>query len=337
MSSSSSGSRADITLGGDVEQQSLSVDNLPTSVLQALYREVTGKTETMTRTYKGNHIITLEDISQLCSRIDQTLQQYDVAEKTTSINVSHHKDDKLNFSSIERFKFYEIAKAKPVSSLIMSFNFLIKVPETGKHFNYKLVVDITPFVLEEHEDLMAQYSLPFSRLNGPPITSNVEYVDYVVARSLLSACDDWVEGLKSIKQPKISKWIKSKHDIINIMAPLTAILVAIFTASRFIPNDKTGGVLPIHSLGVWMCGSVAWIFILYVIFELLNKVLYHRVLDLRSATFVLINRGDEINKNAVEKRIGANKWVLTAIGLAALLNIVCSLVADRLIDYLGWS
>ena len=109
----------------------LPMAQLPATALQALYHEVTGKTENLTKRLTKNVQIKKDDLDRLVAMLHQQLQHYILpAGPTTTIKLSYHTKQSQLFSSWERFKIRDSATMDITSELVIKFEFLLSLPET---------------------------------------------------------------------------------------------------------------------------------------------------------------------------------------------------------------
>lgn len=85
--------------------------NLPAPVMQALYHQLTGKTEKLTRGYNGHYVLRIGDIKNLIEKLGQTLQQFNYKATSTSLTVFHHEREKLTLARWRNF--YNTTQPKP--------------------------------------------------------------------------------------------------------------------------------------------------------------------------------------------------------------------------------
>ena len=326
--------RGDVTLTDGVAT-SVTLENVPTPILQALYREVTGKTEKITRIHKQACIIKYEDIVQLAYRVNQTLEQYDVLGKSELITITHVGDDKYTFSSMHRFSLYDTSKKSAISSTTFQFNFLLRSLTTDKHYNYRLSVRINPFVLEEVREESDEYLGPLSDFIGAPIFSEIEYVDYVVARNLLSAVDDWFNSVRRTEKTPIVDFLQKNGRNLIFILRVIGICAAFYAGLILMPQYRLNIRANFESISQWLLGSILWITLTFVIYF---KTTPHNMLGWLSASkisFCIVNKGDESNKIETEKYVGSRRRWLIAGATTVLIQVLVSVSADHIRTMFG--
>ncbi|WLH55663.1 hypothetical protein [Pseudomonas sp. FP2294] len=170
-------------------------DKLPVSMklVQSMYNELTGKTENIGQMLNGNHEITFSDIQQLNFKILQLFEQYSVIEKSCCVTIYHINDSKEQFSSFDRFSFYEKGSKSPCENIRIEYNFLIVLPATKKPQSYKITVDLHSRAALKRK---ARAEVGVNRRIVQMVAFrtgmiDIEYVDYTVARNFMTAINEW--------------------------------------------------------------------------------------------------------------------------------------------------
>lgn len=163
--------RADVTLTSE-RGDSATLHDLPVSVMQALYHEVTGKTETIKQNFSWDYTADDEDIIRLCERIVQCIEQYDFKAGDINFSIKHHDGETINCSSIEKFKQYDKSRTEPTSEIIVSIFFLISNPQYARYQNYRIDVTLSSYVL-----LKDTRNLRWGSPERSSAVFQIEYVD----------------------------------------------------------------------------------------------------------------------------------------------------------------
>jgi len=333
MISEEGAARADVVLKGG-KDSSVTLENVPVEILQAMYREITGKTEKISKYYAASIELDIDTISQLFYRVTQTINQFGPIERSETITVNHLGDDKLTFSSFERFRLYDTNKRAPIAAILISFNILIRSAQTEKPYNYKLTVRFLPFVLKEAE----QEGLSFRYLIGPyaerPLYAEIEYVDYVVARSVISAVDEWVNSIKNTENSPISDWfIKHQEKFEPIIIGL-GVIASIFAIISLAPNYTANIPENFHLFGKYILFGIVWVIITYLIYAGFASHIVLGWYNYRKISFSMINKGDRDNKNSSLKIIGRHKKYTVAFLIAASVHMAVDIFSKFIFHYM---
>ena len=201
-------------------------------IAQAIYHAVTGKTEKLTREFSENYCIKFTDIEQLQAKLLQTCAQWNVLAHNENITIQHLDDNSQSFSSIEKLKFYDASQTSPVEGITFEFNLLISLPQVEKPQPYKIIVRIISlFAMAKKMRGGARF---FRYFRNCTIFVEIEYVDYVVARNILSTLDSWVNEIHISSKNKVLKiaqrfshWIpRISSAALMLLATITSFYIA---------------------------------------------------------------------------------------------------------------
>jgi hypothetical protein len=109
------GASGDIAVIG--ETSNATVISLQT--LQGIYNELTGKSETVSKSYSKPIRAKFADLEQLNHRISQACEQYNVISGNCSVTVYYVDDTTDRFSSFDRFKLHNAGSTSSVESVLL--------------------------------------------------------------------------------------------------------------------------------------------------------------------------------------------------------------------------
>jgi hypothetical protein len=295
---------------------------------QAIYNTVTGKTEKLSRSYSKNYMIRYADINQLHAKCVQACTQWNVLQKSSSITVHHIDDNKEQFSSMDRFKIYDVSKTAPVESVVYEFNILIALPKISKPQNYKIVVRCISRIgmLKKMED--EEGPMPFGRFFGAsPILVEIEYVDYVVARNLLSMLDSWAAEVEHTATWVVAKRFQDYSHWIEHIFQTVIIIVAVYAFGKATETYLTASSTPpvIIKWALYMAGSV-WV--LAIIAKLIGGAVENSIDRIIQLSAISLNKGDERLIEAYSKR---NTWKTIQAVIGTMIVIVQGIAIKYLI------
>lgn len=186
---------------------------LPATAVQALYHAATGKTENLTKQFSKNFVVRKNDLDQLYFKILQQLEHFEkIAPPTVTIKVRFNNRESQQFSSWDRFNFFDSGKVEIVSDVVLKFEFLIKLPDILEPQRYILNIDIDSKLqlFAEDDDLGSISFLPVNILIRafPALTVSIDFIDYLCAKNFLQIIEDWFNGLETSQNSKWSKWAK---------------------------------------------------------------------------------------------------------------------------------
>lgn len=298
-------------------------------VLQNIYHELTGKTESVSKSYADPFRIRLGDFEQLNHRVLQCCEQYAVKALNCSAKVFYANDTQETFSSFERFRHFNAGSASPVESVLVTYNFMIILPKTQKVQSYTLSVRVaSPIsVSKKFRDSMP-FDLPkiIKAMGQRTAIVTVNYVDYVVARTLLDTADVWLQTVERAQPSPAWQWIVARSHGVPVLSRYIAFSAAAFALwfalPLLVPPDGSAQQLARFMLG----GAVA----LGAAYKLAHHIglSAERSLDRWSAlAYVELTAGD---KRLVEEATSGNRRSVTAAAVKALLSLLVA-VASKLI------
>ncbi len=116
--------------------KAIDISSLPMPVMQALYHEITGKTETLIKGFKEARKISKSDIEQLSIKLLQVCEQFSVVGENCTYTIRHTNSMTQKFSSLEKFKQYDESIPHIIDNVTLEYSALIEVPVTKKHYQY---------------------------------------------------------------------------------------------------------------------------------------------------------------------------------------------------------
>lgn len=189
-------------------------------VMQQIYHELTGKTEDVSRSYTDAFQIERADLEQLHHRLQQTLEQFDVKAQNCGFKIYYVDDRSQSCSSFERFHTFSGNSTSAVESLFITYDFLLLLPKLSTVQPYTLTVRLASRIAIEKKmrrDLPFHYPKILRIMGGRTAVVTVKHVDYVVARTLLNAMDEWFQTLNKSKHPRFFEYIRKHSESIPIV------------------------------------------------------------------------------------------------------------------------
>ena len=309
---------------------------LPVAVMQVLYHEITGKTETLSKSFKKPSKVTKNDIEQLSIKLHQVCGQFSVIGENCTYTVGHVNSMTQKFSSLEKFNQYDESIPFAIDNITVEFSALIEVPATKKHYQYKVEVVIELYELKNKDDIqIPDFILSF--LDFESMRISIEYVDYVVARTFLATAEEWVEGLEKIHNNRFLVWLRSLLNPPNSFAPLRrgSDLIA-YTVALYAAYQLRGAI--IHAGDLTSLANFALIAVAITLFTTGTKTLcgakplFQSSLTIQEENVIVINRGDKEN---FENYQNAGKSALQAgvVYVLQLIIVIClNLFSNKIYD-----
>ena len=300
-------------------------------VVQQIYRDVTGKTEQLSKGYDLSHHTVWNDFESLNSRVTHLLEQYNVVERGCAVTISYIDSSSERFSSFDRARGFDAGSNSPVESVTLEFNFLIILPIAKKPELYKLVVQVSSgAALRERAETRDQFESTFLRMVAERTGfMSIEYIDYAVARNFQQEVDRWFGALQMTQSGAIVKVLKrTSHHFPWILKYGTAAFVAFF----FVYEAR--GIQSILALSdLFRLGLIAFaaVFISAGVAERLGQFFEMTVDFYQNPSYIRLNRGDERVIAANKRSVG---WGIARASGSLIGAIVVNILAALLASYL---
>lgn len=285
-------------------------------IAQALYNTVTGKTEKLSKRFSENYKIEINDIIQLHAKVEQMCAQWNVIESNENITIHHINDNKEVFSSLERFKVYDQSQTSPVESIVYEFNLLIQLSNTPKPQPYQITVRFDSKIAIQEKMLTDLPGRVFIRLfRGGAINLDIDYVDYVVARNIVSTIDSWVSTIETAPNNKALKILQNHSHNFGNISGFILMIIALITSVSFV-NKLSFSIGNNQQLAEFLLVSFGFIITSYFIGKALGTFIANGLNRVFELSYIKINVGDE---KAIESAIKKNKKSFTKVTMSFLL------------------
>lgn len=303
-------------------------------VLQNIYQELTGGSEELGKGYDRPFCIHLNDLEQLHRRFQQATEQYNIRSANCTVKLYHTDDTHETYRSFESFLLYSKAGTSAVESILIKYNLLIVLPKLKKAQSYTISIRIASRVaiLKRLRDNASSFPKSIFRLmGGQTATVSIDYIDFTVARNLLTIADGWFDSLQTSRQSWFLRKLKTYSEWFSTIAKLALGAAGTYLAYSRLPvylNDHDTDLLALARVLIL---SFVFIFFMYQLGRTLGKKAEYAIVEIHELSFINLNRGDE---NLIEDTRSAN-WLLSIKAifnafLAFALSIAASLVANSL-------
>jgi hypothetical protein len=242
----------------------------------------------------------------------------------------------MRFSSLERLKFYDISQTSPIESISCVFNILLQLPNDERPQPYKITVRIQSSIAMQKKFEKEQFRIPsVFRLFRGAIFVEVEYVDYVVARNIISTIDSWVREIEIPKKVAIRRFLHQKsHWIPRIATAAIFIIssVAALAGTSYISRDVNNNLL----LARFLITSFSFVVAAGWLAHWVGRFAESAIDSISETSCIVINRGDErLLKNAERANIAsafrACFWVSWVIIQGVFTKVLVSLIYTHML------
>jgi len=305
-------------------------------IAQAVYNAVTGKTEKLSRAYGKDYLISLEDLQQLNHKCEQACSQWEVLQRNCNITLHQLDDNKEVFSSFERFKLYDTSKMSPCESIVYEFNILLRLPETEKPQPYKITVRVLSKIAMINRMEKEMGPPPFLRLfSSGHVVVEVEYVDYVVARNMLSMIDSWIS---QVEQEPHYAWATFTQKFSHWFPPAAQFsIVLLFGVSLYhITPAALAEGNSLALLAQWLILSGTALFLAGVTARFLGRLAETGIDRIIPISAIQLNKGDErLLKRFKKRNVLRIIQAIAALILVVAQGVATTAVSDWLKVYLN--
>ena len=320
------GQSRDLLLFNDRDGRSISAT---LKAYQCIYEHITGKPQKLSKQFSGIYCLKFGHLDQLNIKMEQILKTYNVAAKTLHITIFHEKNDREEFNSYESFSHYNISNEAPVIAVNFTYHFSIVYPQEKAIKDFITNIRLTPFVTDSDGDI-AYRMMQYRFLN---ITSfiEVEYTDYVIARTVLETIAEWMKSFETRKENRVLLFFQ-KHSN-ELSSALQLIYIAISLLLAYINVDK---IFPVETndMNLLMRVTIKIIFYFGLGFLLISYLASKIEMAINALGYraeIEINEGDKkLNRNNGNQ----NKIVRRSIVIYGILSIVYNLISAALASHI---
>lgn len=322
-----------------------SLSELPVSmqIYQAVYNDITGKTEVLTDNYYCNFELSMENIVQLKYKIAQFCEQYHIESQNNNITVFHSKSSKERFSSFERFiSSYNSSSNSYIEKVIIEVNILIILPKTKKPQSYKITITLTSMLA-----LLKKYKSELSRnipvvmllktLNPETCKVKIEYIDYIFARSISDLIREWQSSFSTIDNSSLVEKLQDLSNFISKSISFTFISVSILLALKYSNIFLSEHLISETRLSRFLIIAFSFIIFSGFLGDTLGGRIEKSIDSIENSGYSVIkfnNGDDELAALHVKKIKNSKRHVIKEIALVISLGVIASVLANLLSPFI---
>ncbi len=314
-----------------IEPDRTAAEQISLQAYQAAYNEITGKTEEISRDYNIAYQLGMSDLEQLNIKVEQLCEQYNLIEANCNVTVFHQEDTKDRFSSFERFKLYNSSNPSPVESILIEYNLLISLPRTQKPQPYKIELRMASgiVVLQQVRERLPAGLLKIIGASSAKVT--IEYVDYMLARNIMGAIDDWFKALNISISAKPIKLLRKYSESFPGISKYGLLIFMSYITYKMIGNYFPSDVFSPRILTEFLISAFLLLFFSYKVGAFLGGKLEKSLDATEELSYISLNRGDEKQINKI-KANNRKSLIIAAIvfGFNFVVAISASLIANHL-------
>lgn len=316
-------------IGHDTETQT----PVPLQLLQSIYHELTGKTESLSKHYDEPFKFEFNDLEQLNHRLNQACEQYNINTSNMSVTVYYTNDTQETFSSFDRFRGFNAGNASPVESVLLTYNFLILLPKVKAPQSYKVTIRLVSRTTISRKMAKNEYfDFPKILHIMGPHTGNVtiKYIDYAVGRNILHTIDEWFKTVSKSRTSKFWKLLSKRSEVMPYIARyFTGAVVAgiIFASTPYLLSDRSTPV----QLAEFLFAALVGLFSSYKLASHLGRGAERSIDRWEELSYISLTAGDKLEIDAVK---ASNVYTLIFASIKFILGLLVSLAAKIIIALL---
>ena len=319
-------------VGPGENSHSIDVYALPPNALRAILDKLSEKSQTATKLYNGKYAISLDDVEQFISRIDQEFHACKIINRSATATFILSEQQRFDFRSWEAFETFDTSQSGKTSSLQVELTYNVFRGEDSTLERYVIQLSIQNLSTTASMGIMfgpIAISQPGTFAIPPsPVSCTVRYNNYILGKNLAAAADGWVAGLENV-QSRTLKNIQRRSDTISeCIFFLATIFGLVFS-------------LQLHSVGIfqlqdWLIYSAMIVFSFSYLGRVIGKSVERNIDRISVRDPLCITRGDRNESANREKR--NQRLVLKAVfGFSLfLIQVGASVFSPVILNTLGW-
>lgn len=260
-------------------------------VYSEVYRELNETGKEISKSYDDNLKITFIDLDELHRKILQTIISQNGTGVILKINMEQLRGENATFTDFDDFAKNNTSGPNPTQEVILTYNYIIKNEAERTIERYKIIIRLLSRVAQYHDATTRapEFMLEFlSHFKSNVAKIDVEYYDYVKARSFLSTFDEWINGCSKTATPKFLNIFNLTFNKLNWLIKLFILFLLTFNAYNHIDDnsDKISYIIK-----YFIIYTFSFYFILTVVnntFTIIRKSINSYFL----ISYVSINKGD---------------------------------------------
>jgi hypothetical protein len=299
-------------------------------VYQAIYHQVTGRTEQIRKRYTENLLVDFSELEQLNHKVIQLCDIHNIIAKNVTISVFHDKERKEQFTTFERFRAYNANTSSPTVSLVLKYNFSIIPAGLKNAQEYVVNIRLTSKValMRQMDDEAPSFMRGrlFEFMGGRAAEITIDYADYVIARGFLESFDEWVSGCKTTPKSSVLNFLRNYSHNIPTFAQLALAVIAVIYGLQAIPAYFTAVATPLIGARFFVIYS-GGAYILLNLVRMSGELIERAIDSFPEMSYLSLNKGDE--KLIAEAKLEKPKVYFKLIA-GCIASILISIISAKL-------
>ncbi|EML0361044.1 hypothetical protein RI835_000359 [Providencia rettgeri] len=293
-------------------------DSAYLDLYQQVYKQLNRTEKEISKSYDDNLKIKFSDIKELHLKILQSIKSQNGIDILLKINMSQLRGETYTFNNFFDFESNNTSGPSPTQEIVLTYKYIIRNDESKTFERYKITVKLVSRVAQYYQakndapEIMMEILAHF-KSNVAII--DVEYYDYVKARSFIATFDEWIKGCHKTAEPKYLP--KFKWFFNRLAWTVQLFILSVFTFSSYNHIDEN-----LNDIFYVAKFFVLYLFIFYFIIKVVNNILEFIRKTINSyffMSYIDMNKGDDnlinehylSNKNSIFKTIGGVFFTIT--------------------------
>lgn len=294
-------------------------------VYQDLYHQITKKTEEKQVEYSSAIKIELDDIKQLDLKIKQTIEQWDVLVINCSYTIFSDRNQKEVYSSIERFCMYNEGASSCTENVVIRYNFSLRASQTKNPQSYTIQINLSNRVALRKKIIEeSPIKIPpvvISMLSSKTAEIKVGFVDYVCARSIMSAFDEWIKSLDESAESGFIKKLKEQSFLIKPVFEILTLAFLFYLIYLKIPIYVSEDSPSPQLIAYFLFFIVVAVFSLYKFSGFMGAFVGGAIGSVSEVSYIKLTKGDA---KYIDRLLSSNKHEKVKAILGSVVNILVS-------------
>lgn len=319
------------------------------NLFRAMYYQLNAKPDSMSKVFPKQFILSREDIIELNDRVKDKIrmhcQEHDGYIATITVSLSNRKI--INFKYWEEFIAYQWNENAHIKSIILKWNFNVRMPQYKYPQNHALMVKISSGLRpEEMLNLIFSGQIEdFEEIetNTFPVAARVDFIEPLLGEELLNVVAKWVDGMPRSSSQKnpflmfLRKYRKKVAYYFNYVAFFLLLALSTAIVNRILGSFDVQqfSKISIDQFRYLMNWIVLLAIILVVALKILDRIaqkVYNKLEEYGNNFIFNITKGDRTKQTEIYNNAKENaKAIIFNLVASIVFNVLCSVISAFII------
>jgi hypothetical protein len=305
----------------------------PIQAWQEMYQAINHKADTLKKFFEQPNLYKISDIEDLHNKIFQISDTYTCLEKSHNVKIYYLDKSQHTTENFIGFKTKVTSTSQPIKMVTLTYNFLIKHPQTTNPHSYRISIDIESS-LAHYENMLSSNKFTFCIHGLEKISGAVaiEYVEYAIAQNFMNIISDWFQN-RSTFMPSSAFLMylrKKSHHIPFISRNLFTLLYAYFVYKLLI---HCGYYNNLYDFSIFLIFSLTTAVLIREIAQKATVALERNIDRLNFNSCIDITSGDKELIQKFRKRNKTNLWnAIFNFSIQIIIGVASTIVASFLLN-----